>query len=575
MNILIAFSERKNENEIKKILKKLKKITNDKKLKIKRIPLNGLYFLEPIIKFETDDNYRYYKNITTENIESVLNDFLSKKFKNKNIVLRSEEKIYFQDKIILNKFGENIRSFKSYISQKGYWLTRNLKITKDKMLSIVTNSELRERDNEGEFFYKRLETLFVGSDKEKVVVCNLLDDYYKEKNKVIIDSNPHGLLEGVLLASYIIDATQAVLLVDMEDKKIIETLQKAIAELIENKIIGKNSLTNIKLSIRPVLNSIIFSDKSSLYSFLNIDDKTNKIYFDIEFSDKTKDKPILISDAETFVNLAVILKGGTEEFQKCGTKNSYGTKLITLFGNIENKGVFEAEYGISIKEIINKYGKGSLSDIKAVQLGGIFGKVLSAKYFNTNYDYDYLQKINAYVGDGSIFVLGKDVCAVDYAKYLAGIFLEECCGRCTIGRIGIKRVYEILKRITEGQSDFEEFRLLKKLLSQMNLMAKCSFGKRLTLPILSLIKNFEKEFIEHIDKGICPTLQCHSLIKYHIDNEKCKDCSECVDICPANAILKNKREYFIDQKKCIKCDMCYLVCKIGAIKKLSKGMKND
>ncbi len=576
LNIFIAFSDSQNIIAMQKLISKIKSILAKEKysVKIKRVPLNGFFFAEPLIKIENESSYiKFYKNIDITNIKEILNDYILKKFKHENLFAEDEINIYFSTKkIILNPFGENIRSILNYKASGGFKSLNKLvkNANRLELIEIIKNSKLRERTLQGEYFYKKIIKFHNYNKRKKYIVCNLYQSFSSYNNNVLVDSVPFKILEGIIITGFITNSSHGIIFIDFRNKKEIETIQNAIFELKESGLLGKHILNtdfSFDIHIQKGFGSLLLTNETI---------QKNIIENEIEHIRLSDREEMLLTNGETLANLPYIFNYGVKKFQNFGLKNGYGTKLITLIGKTNRNGVFEIEFGKSIRAIINNFGKGIKENgkIKAIQIGGISGMIIPYSLTKTIYDFDYLAQIGASVGDGSLLVFDENNCMVAYLKYIVKIFLNESCGKCTIGRIGLKRIHETLVKISSGKAEMDDLRILKKLSEHLKETALCEFGRNAAIPILSTLKYFESDFIDHIKKKRCSAKQCSELIKYQINNKKCSQCDKCIELCPTNAIEKNKKNntYIINAEKCIKCDLCYQVCDNGSIEKISKGI---
>jgi NADH:ubiquinone oxidoreductase subunit F (NADH-binding)/NAD-dependent dihydropyrimidine dehydrogenase PreA subunit len=264
------------------------------------------------------------------------------------------------------------------------------------------------------------------------------------------------------------------------------------------------------------------------------------------------------------------LRKGAESFNSLGTEKSKGTKVFSLAGKINNAGLIEVEMGISLRAILYEIGGGSSTNkaIKAVQLGGPSGGCIPVELFDTVVDYESLMSTGAIVGSGGMVVVDEDNCMVDLAKYFLQFIQSESCGKCTFCRIGTKRMLEILTRTTEGKASMEDLTKLKSLAQNIGVASLCALGKTAPNPVMTTLRYFEKEYLEHINEKKCSTGSCKALISYVIDSEKCIGCTKCAKNCPVDTISGDiKKPHFIHQEKCIKCGKCETVCPVGAVSK--------
>jgi NADH-quinone oxidoreductase subunit F/NADP-reducing hydrogenase subunit HndC len=280
-------------------------------------------------------------------------------------------------------------------------------------------------------------------------------------------------------------------------------------------------------------------------------------------------KPTNINNVETFANVPVIMKNGSEWYSQIGTEKSKGTKIFALAGKVKNTGLVEVPMGITLRKIVYDIGEGIPDDreFKAAQLGGPSGGCISAKYLDNEIDYDSVQEIGAIMGSGGLIVMDENTCMVDVAKYFLEFVQSESCGKCTPCRVGTKKMLDILNAICAGTAKIEDLDMLEHLAVDICEASLCGLGKTAPNPVLSTLGNFKDEYVRHIVDKKCPAGICTNLLTYEI-LETCTGCGACRKICPVDAISGEKKEqHVIDQTKCIKCGQCFNTCKFEAITK--------
>jgi NADH:ubiquinone oxidoreductase subunit F (NADH-binding) len=244
--------------------------------------------------------------------------------------------------------------------------------------------------------------------------------------------------------------------------------------------------------------------------------------------------------------------------------------VFALTGKVVKSGLIEVPMGTSLKEIVYDIGGGILNGkkIKAVQTGGPSGGVIPEKYLDTEIDYDNLQNLGSIMGSGGMIVMDEEDCMVDIAKFYLQFCVDESCGKCAPCRIGGKQLLNILDNITQGKGKKDDIEKLKRISEAMSKASLCGLGQTGPNPVISTLKHFEDEYLDHIDNKKCKAGKCSQLFRFEILQDKCKKCSVCQRICPVDAISGDRQNgYIIDQEKCVKCGKCFEICKFDAIKR--------
>jgi len=259
---------------------------------------------------------------------------------------------------------------------------------------------------------------------------------------------------------------------------------------------------------------------------------------------------------------------GTGDVSKSAWGGSKGTKVFSLTGKVNNTGLVEVPMGIKLREIIFNIGGGIKKGkkFKMVQTGGPSGGFLPEELLDLPVDFDSLTKAGSMMGSGGMVVGDEDTCMVDMAKYFVSFLVTESCGKCVPCREGLKRMKEILERISKGEGKEEDIELLEDIGFILEQGSLCGLGKSAANPVLTAIRYFKDEYKVHIREKKCPAGVCKELIEYGIDQEKCNGCTLCARKCPADAISgEQKQVHTIDTSKCIKCGICYEVCRFDAV----------
>lgn len=280
------------------------------------------------------------------------------------------------------------------------------------------------------------------------------------------------------------------------------------------------------------------------------------------------ESPTILNNVETYANICQIILNGPQWYQSIGSEKSKGTKVFALGGKIKNTGLVEVPMGTTLREIIEEIGGGIPrgKKFKAAQTGGPSGGCIPDHLIDTPMDYDNLLAIGTMMGSGGLIVMDEDTCMVDISKFFLEFTVDESCGKCTPCRVGTKRLLELLNKITQGQGTMEDLDRIEELASFIKSNSLCGLGQTAPNPVLSTLRYFRDEYVEHIQNKRCPAKVCRALLTYQIDPAKCKGCTACVKACPADAIIGSvKNPHKIDVQKCIKCGSCIDKCRFDAI----------
>jgi NADH-quinone oxidoreductase subunit F len=405
----------------------------------------------------------------------------------------------------------------------------------------------------------------------KALVCNADEgDPGAYMDRSVLEGNPHSIIEGMIIGAYGTGASEGVVYVRNEYPLAIKHLLIALRQARELGLLGERILgTNLSFEIRLVKGAGAFVCGEETALMRSIEGKMGEPCQRPPFPvQKGIDgKPTVINNVETWANIPIIIGSGAQEFAKIGTKQNAGTKIFSLVGKIKNTGLIEVPMGMTIKEIVDEIGGGPATDakLKAVQTGGPSGGCIPTSLFDLGIDYESLTQVGSIMGSGGLIVMDEKTCMVDVAKYFMNFLKEESCGKCFTCRKGTQRMHEILDDITTGRGTLESLDLLEELATTVKDTTLCGLGQTAPNPVLSTLRYFRNEYLEHILHRRCPGGVCKELITYSI-NENCTGCQVCLRNCTVEAITGKKKEiHVIDPTQCIKCGACRSVCKFNAV----------
>jgi NADH-quinone oxidoreductase subunit F len=482
-----------------------------------------------------------------------------------------------QVKVVLADCGEiDPESIDSYIERGGYEALRRVlsEMSPEQVIETIKDSGLRGRGGAGFPTGLKWEYAREKESDTKYIICNADEgDPGAFMDRSIIEGNPHSVVEGMVIGAYAIGAKTGYVYIRAEYPLAVERLKIALAQAKERNFLGENILErgfSFEIKIKLGAGAFVCGEETALIA--SIEGKRGmpraKPPFPVEKG--LWGKPTVINNVETLANVPYIIRNGASWFAQYGTEKSKGTKVFALTGKVKNTGLIEVPMGISLREIIYDIGGGIEGDrkLKAVQTGGPSGGCIPESMIDISVDYESLQKVGSIVGSGGMVVMDETDCMVNIAKYFLEFTQTESCGKCVPCRIGTKRLLEILTRITEGRGRPGDIDLLLTLSEDVKAGSLCGLGQTAPNPVLSTIKYFRQEYEAHIHDKRCPAGVCKSLLTYTILEEFCKGCTMCAKVCPAGAIVgEKKKPHRIVQEICIKCGACFETCKFKAVRK--------
>ncbi|ALP92789.1 NADH-quinone oxidoreductase subunit NuoF [Intestinimonas butyriciproducens] len=492
----------------------------------------------------------------------------------------SETKFYKnQFRIALRNCGViNPENIDEYIGTGGYEaLGRALtQQTPQQVIDAILASGLRGRGGAGFPTGRKWQMTHdaVSPDGVKFVCCNADEgDPGAFMDRSVLEGDPHSVIEAMTIAGYAIGAHQGYIYVRAEYPIAVHRLQVAIGQAKEYGLLGENIFDtgfSFDLELRLGAGAFVCGEETALMT--SIEGKRGEPHPRPPFPANKGlfERPTLLNNVETYANITWILNNGPDKFAAIGTKGSTGTKVFALGGKIANTGLVEIPMGTPLRTVIEDIGGGCPNGkkFKAAQTGGPSGGCIPASLIDTPMDYDSLGAIGSMMGSGGLIVMDEDNCMVDIAKFFLEFIIDESCGKCSPCRIGTKRLYDLLTKITEGNGTLEDLTTIEELCEHIKQSALCGLGQTAPNPVLSTLHHFRDEYIAHVVEKRCPAGVCKNLLHFVIDPGKCKGCTLCAKNCPANAIMGAvKAPHVIDPNKCIKCGACMDNCRFGAISK--------
>jgi NADH:ubiquinone oxidoreductase subunit F (NADH-binding)/(2Fe-2S) ferredoxin/Pyruvate/2-oxoacid:ferredoxin oxidoreductase delta subunit len=456
-----------------------------------------------------------------------------------------------------------------YIANGGYQALHKalFEMTPEQVIDEVKRSGLRGLGGAGFPTGRKWEFCRRAPGEEKYVVCNADEgDPGAFQDRLVLEGDPHSVLEGMIIAGYAVGAKMGYIYVRAEYPLAVKRLQIAIAQARERGFLGKNILGSgfdFDLKIFQGAGAFVCGEETALIASIEGRRGMPRHRPPYPAISGLWDKPTSINNVKTLANIRWIINQGADWFAGTGTKMSKGTAVFSLTGKIANSGLIEVPMGITLGKIIYEIGGGVLEGkaFKAVQTGGPSGGCLPASLLDTLVDFDSLIAAGSIMGSGGMVVMDEDTCMVDVARYFLDFIQKESCGQCSLCRLGSLQMLEILNAITEGKGKMEDIDLLIELGEAIKIGSLCGLGQTAPNPVLTTIHYFRDEYEAHILEKRCPARVCRALISYRILPDKCKACMICLRECPVGAIGGGKRQvHVIDQNKCIRCGVCLSVC---------------
>ena len=586
-HILVCHGTGCTSSKSAEILANFKAILKEKQIENVRVIKTGCFGLcakGPIVIIRPEDTF--YAMVKPEDCEEIIQThiiegnrverLLCKDIDGKKVNSLDELNFYKKQKrIALKNCGViNPEDIDEYIAFDGYLaLEKVLKeMTPEEVIEVVTNSGLRGRGGAGFPTGKKWALTRASEGKQKYVVCNADEgDPGAFMDRSILEGDPHSVLEAMAIAAYTIGANKGYIYVRAEYPIAVKRLEIAIKQAKEYGILGEHIFGtdfDFDIEIRLGAGAFVCGEETALLESIEGKRGQPRVKPPYPAQAGLWGKPTLINNVETYSNIAQIILNGADWYASIGTKNSKGTKVFALGGNVNNIGLVEVPMGTTLREIVYDIGGGIPNgrEFKAAQTGGPSGGCIPKEHLDTPIDYESLKEIGSMMGSGGLIVMDDTKCMVCLAKFYLEFTVSESCGKCTPCRIGTKRMLELLEKLCSGEGSELDIYKLEKLAANIQKASICGLGQSAPNPVISTLKYFREEFRQHAIEKECKALECKALSNIVIDEEKCKGCGLCQKHCPVKAIQgEGRNPRVINQDKCIKCGTCLTSCPFHAI----------
>ena len=555
----------------------------DGEIGVKKSGCHGFCEMGPLMRIEPQGIL--YTKIRPEDCDEIFHRTIERGdiirhllFKQDGIEYRKQEEIPFykkQTRNVLKNCGHiDAEHIQEYISTGGYQALEKalFEMTPEEVIKEVSDSNLRGRGGGGFPTGYKWSQVARQQEPERYVVCNGDEgDPGAFMDRSIMEGDPHKMIEGMMIGAYAVGAKEGYIYVRAEYPLAISRLKLAIAQAEECGLLGDNILGtdfSFRLHINRGAGAFVCGEGSALTASIEGNRGMPRVKPPRTVEQGLFARPTVLNNVETFANVPMIVMEGADWFKSIGPENSPGTKAFALTGSVKHTGLIEVPMGTTLREVIYDIGGGIKGDgkFKAVQIGGPSGGCLITPHLDVNLDFDSLKKMGAMIGSGGLVVMDDNTCMVEVARFFMNFTQNESCGKCVPCREGTKRMLEILERIVAGNGKAEDLELLEDLATTITETALCGLGKSAALPVMSTLKLFRDEYMEHVVDKRCASRTCTAMKRYVISPERCKGCSKCARNCPADAISgKIKEPFTIDTERCIKCGACESSCAFGAI----------
>jgi NADH-quinone oxidoreductase subunit F len=487
----------------------------------------------------------------------------------------------YEKLVLLDNCGRiDPQALDHYIANRGYEaLMKSLQMKPEEIIEAIKKSGLKGRGGAGFPTGLKWELCRRSKDAPKYLICNGDEgDPGAFMDRAILESDPHSVIEGTIIAAYAIGARYGYIYIRAEYPLAVQRIKHALKQAKESNLLGKDILGSdfsFDISLFQGSGAFVCGEETALIA--SIEGRPGIPHHRPPFpaTRGVNGKPTVINNVKTLASVPRIIARGPEWYSNIGNGKTKGTAVFALAGKVVNTGLTEVPMGTTLRQVIFEIGGGipKGKQFKAVQIGGPSGGCIPASTLDLPIDFDSLKDAGSIMGSGGMVILDEDDCMVDVAKYFLEFTQNESCGKCTLCRLGTKQMLAILQNITRGQASAEDIQRLAEIAKDVQAGSLCNLGRTAPNPILTTLRYFPDEYEAHIKERRCPARRCGDLMAYYIIPEKCeRSCDACVGTCTVEAIyVGQKRVKVIDQKKCVKCGTCVTACppQYNAITKIS------